>query len=80
MNTQTQPKIIVTDYGDNKRRYIQANYRGMETEELQKLRKTMFSLMMCVWDIGVVGGWVIGCTPEEIEKELKFRGIELEEL
>lgn len=69
-------KIVLTDYP--KVRHIDANYRGMETEELLKLLDTMFHLMMPCWTVGeVVGGWSIRCDPEGVRKELEFRKVEV---
>jgi hypothetical protein len=63
-------KIILTDWP--KLKYIEANYRGLETEHLQKLNQQMFHLMMCGLT-DEAGGYAIGYNYKEVEKELKFR-------
>lgn len=70
--------IVLTDYP--KLKQIDANYRGMETEKLLEVRKTMFHSMMCSWSEEPVGGWVVNYDPKEIEKELDFRKVKREEL
>lgn len=66
-------KIIITDWGDHQLKHVDANYRGMETKDLLKIRDTMFHLMMCVWSEEPVGGWVVTYDPKKIEEELRFR-------
>lgn len=70
-------KIILTDYP--KVKHIEANYRGMETERLLELRESMFRMMMGYW-FEEGGGYVMNIDREEIEEELKFRNVPMEEL
>jgi hypothetical protein len=72
--------IVITDWGDTQLKHVNANYRGMETEKLVELRKTIFHLMMCSWSEGPIGGWVVNYDPEKIEEELLWRKVKLEEL
>lgn len=70
-------KIILTDYP--KVKHIEANYRGMETERLLELRESMFRMMMGYW-FEEGGGYVMNIDRKEIEEELKFRNVPMEEL
>ncbi len=65
--------IVLTDWP--KFKHMDANYRGMETERLLKLRDELFHLMLDVAE--QAGGWVVHIDPKGIDEELKFRGVEL---
>lgn len=64
-------KIILTDWPKSK--WIEANYRGVETEELLRKHKDMFHTMMGD-TVEVSGGYVIRFDSDKVRKELKFRG------
>lgn len=64
--------IILTDYP--KWKHIDANYRGLTTEHLQKLKKEMFHMMMISVN-DEAGGYVINYDADKVEEELKFRGL-----
>ena len=70
-------KIILTDWP--KYKHVEANYRGMETEELLKLLDKIFHFMMCGWSSGPVGGWVVNYETKGIREELAFRKIKINE-
>jgi hypothetical protein len=67
---KTGEKIILTDWP--KFKYMDANYRGIETEELLDLRKELFHTMMCS-TAETAGGWVVSISYEGINDELRFR-------
>ena len=62
--------IILTDWPKYKR--IEANYRGMETEQLFRKLSEAFHLMMPI-ESDEGGGYSIFFTEEGIKKELEFR-------
>ena len=63
-------KIILTDYP--KAKHIEANYRGVETEELVKIKDRMFHcMMMC--EFIEAGGYIIRYDSNGVEAELKWR-------
>jgi hypothetical protein len=70
------PKITLTDWP--KYKHVQANYRGMENEELLEMRMTIFHLMMCGWSSEPVGGWIVNYEVKGIEEELIFRRIKFD--
>jgi hypothetical protein len=63
-------KIILTDWP--KMKHMEANYRGMETEDLLKYRSRIYHLMM-MDDSETAGGWVVNINIEGVVDELKFR-------
>jgi hypothetical protein len=63
-------QIILTDWP--KAKWIEANYRGMETEDLLKYRSRIYHLMM-MDDSETAGGWVVNINLKGIIEELKFR-------
>jgi hypothetical protein len=67
-------KIVLTDWP--KWKYIEANYRGVKTEKLLKIRESVFHGMMCDHS-EIAGGYVITYRLEAIEEELKFRNVVL---
>lgn len=67
-------KIVLTDWP--KYKYIEANYRGMETPELLDMLDKLFHFMIPCWSNEVVGGWIVGYNLEGIREELKFRKVE----
>lgn len=69
--------IVLTDWPKTK--HIYAHLRGVETEKLLELRKQLFHLMM-MSRTEMAGGYAITYCADEIEEELKFRKVKLEEL
>lgn len=67
--------IILTDYPKSK--LIKAHLRGCETEFLEKILKQMFHLMMSFY-VEQAGGYSIEYNYEDVKKELKWRGINLD--
>jgi len=63
-------KIVLTDWP--KFRYTKANYRGMETERLLELRKSLYHTMMN-GTAEQAGGWVVNIDLDGIIEELTFR-------
>ena len=62
--------ITLTDWPKTKQ--IEANYRGMETDELFDKWKNCFHLMM-PFDSELANGWHIVAGADKMEEELKFR-------
>jgi hypothetical protein len=69
--------IILTDSVNYpKPKFLEANYALMRTEELQRIDKWMFHLMMCYYDYPVSGGCVIYAERNTTREELRKRGKE----
>ena len=64
--------IVVTDWGDTHRKHINANYRGVETDELIKIHKQISHLMIC-GHTEVAGGYAIYFDYRGVQKELEYR-------
>lgn len=64
-------EIILTDWA--KKRYIEANYRGVETDELFRKLDEAFHLMVPYLSGDLGGGYIIFFTEEGVKKELEFR-------
>lgn len=62
--------IILTDWPKTK--YLEAHYRGLDTERLLRLKENMFHTMMtCVSE--EAGGYAIHYEADGVDKELKIR-------
>jgi hypothetical protein len=69
--------IILTDSVNYpKPKFLEANYATMRTDELQRIDKWMFHLMMCSYDYPVYGGWAIYAECNATREELRKRGKE----
>lgn len=66
--------ISLTDYPKTKE--IEANYRGITTRELLRLRHQLFQTMMMYWS-EQAAGYTVVYIDKGIEQELNYRNVQL---
>jgi hypothetical protein len=71
---KTEKKIILTDWP--KAQVIDANLRGVEIDELLRLLKQMYHLMMGFTMVSA-GGYYIEFDYKKVKEESKFRKVEI---